>query len=135
MAIITRKGIAFEKDQLAEFDRLIKKRGYTNRSEAIRDLIRDELVEEKKNNPEETMLATLTFIYNHHDHGIQHKLTDIQHKTPGLVRSSMHTHIDAHSCLEVLILEGKVKHITKLADSIISSKGVRHGKLVLTGIC
>lgn len=135
MTKITRKGIAFEKDQLREFDKLIHVRGYTNRSEAIRDLIRDELVEEKKNDPEATMLATLTFVYNHHDHGIQHKLTDIQHKTPNLVRSSMHTHIDAHSCLEVLILEGKVKNITKLSDSIISSKGVRHGKLFLTGIC
>jgi len=129
---ITRKGIAFEPEQLKEFDKIINKKGYKNRSEAIRGIIRKELIEDKSANPEKNMIATLTVVYNHNEHNVQHELTHIQHHHPDLIRSTLHVHMDEHNCLEVLILEGKVKNIRKLADMIIAAKGVKHGKLVLT---
>lgn len=134
MEKITRKGIAFETHQLELFDKLIKKRGYKNRSEAIRDIIRKELVNEEQENLESEMIATLTIIYDHHKHNIQNELTHIQHHSLALIRSSLHIHIDHTNCLEVIIIEGKVKNIQKLSDTIIASKGVKHGKLVLTKI-
>lgn len=131
---IIRKGIAFEPQQLKEFDKLIKKKGYKNRSEALRDMIRKELIEDQTLDSEKNMVATLTFVYNHHEHHLQHELTHVQHDHPKLIRSSLHIHMDEDSCLEVLILEGKVKDIKRLSDKIISAKGVKHGKLVMTSI-
>jgi len=131
---IIRKGIAFEGDLLKEFDNLIRKKGYKNRSEAIRDLIRKELVEQEMSNPEADMMATLTIVYDHHKHHVQDELTHIQHHHPDLVRSSLHIHIDHDNCLEVMIIEGKVKNIEKISDEIIASKGVKYGKLVFTGL-
>lgn len=129
---IIRKGIAFDGELLNEFDKLIKKKGYKNRSEAIRDLIRKELVEQEKQNPESVMMATLTIVYDHHKHHVQDELTHIQHHHPNIIRSSLHIHIDHDNCLEVIIIEGKVKDIQKLSDEIIATKGVKYGKLVLT---
>lgn len=134
MEKINRKGIAFDKAQLKEFDQLIKKIGYKNRSEAIRDLIREKLVIEKQNNPDVLMMATLTMIYNHHEHNVQHELTHIEHHASGIIRSGLHVHLNNDNCLEVLILEGKVRDIKKLADQILSTKGVKNGKLVMTTV-
>ncbi len=134
MGNITRKGIAFNTSQLKAFDMLIDKKGYKNRSEAIRDIIRKELVDNNSADPDKRMMATLTMVYNHHEHHIQHELTHIQHTHNDLIRSSLHVHMDHNNCLEVLILEGKVKAIQSLSDSIIAAKGVKHGKLVLTGV-
>jgi len=131
---IIRKGIAFDPEQLKKFDDLIKKKGYKNRSEAIRDIIRNELIGQQKENPEAEMMATLTIVYDHHKHHVQDELTHIQHHHPNLIRSSLHIHINHDNCLEVIILEGKVKNIKKLADEIIAAKGVKHGKLVMTSI-
>jgi CopG family nickel-responsive transcriptional regulator len=131
---IVRKGIAFEKNQLKEFDILIGRKGYKNRSEAIRDLIRKELIEEQEKDPEKKMMATLTMVYGHHEHDVQHNLTHIQHHHPNLIRSTLHVHIDDKNCMEVLILEGKVREIKQLADRMIAQKGVKHGKLVMTNI-
>jgi CopG family transcriptional regulator, nickel-responsive regulator len=132
MEKIIRKGIAFDATQLKEFDKLIKRKHYTNRSEAIRDLIRKEFIEEKQCNPEEKMMASLTIVYGHHEHDVQHNLTHIQHHHPEIIRSTLHIHMDNDNCMEVLILEGKVKNIKSLSDEIISQKGVKHGKLVMT---
>jgi len=134
MERVTRKGIAFDPESLKKFDESAKKKGYANRSEAIRDLIRKDLVEEEKRNPEAEMVATLTIVYDHHKHHVQDELTHIQHHHPDIIRSSLHIHIDQDNCLEVIILEGKVKSIQKLADEIIAAKGVKHGKLVMTKI-
>ncbi|MBN2053018.1 nickel-responsive transcriptional regulator NikR [Candidatus Woesearchaeota archaeon] len=133
MENIIRKGIAFDKKQLKEFDAASTKKGYKNRSDAIRDLIRKSLVDEKRENPESAMMGTLTLVYDHHEHNVQHNLTHIQHHHPGLIRSTLHVHMNESKCMEVLVLEGKVKNITGLADEILSSQGVLHGKLVLTG--
>jgi CopG family transcriptional regulator, nickel-responsive regulator len=134
MEKITRKGIAFDKEQLSKYDALIKSRGYKNRSEAIRGLLRKELSEEKAKNPEEIMMATLTLVYSHHEHNVQHNLTHIQHHYANMIRSTLHIHISDENCMEVLVLEGKVKEIQKLSDNILAEKGVKHGKLVLTTV-
>lgn len=134
MEKIIRKGIAFDPKQLKLFDNLIKKKRYKNRSEAIRDIIRNELIEEKQENPEADMVATLTIVYNHHEHHVQDELTHIQHHHPNLIKSSLHIHINHDNCLEVIILDGKVKNIKKLADEIIAAKGVKNGKLIITNI-
>ncbi len=134
MEKITRKGIAFDSKQLEQFDKLITKKGYRNRSEAIRDIIRKELIEEQQQNPDAEMMATLTIVYDHHQHHVQHELTHIQHHHPDMIRSSLHIHINHDSCMEVIILEGKVKNIKRLADEIIAAKGVKNGKLVMTSV-
>jgi CopG family transcriptional regulator, nickel-responsive regulator len=134
MEKIIRKGIAFIPKELKEFDKVARKKGYKNRSEAIRDLIRNNLIEERQNFPNEIMIATLTIVYNHHEHDVLHELTHIQHNNPDLIRSSVHTHIDENNCLEVLVLKGKANQIKQFSDSILSTKGVKHGKLVLTGV-
>ena len=131
---IIRKGIAFEPRQLREFDKLIKARGYKNRSEAVRDLIRAALIKEEQQNPEAEMIATLTIVYNHSDHDLQHALTHAQHQVSYLVISSMHTHLDKNNCLEVLVMKGKISSIKQLADKLIATKGVKHGKLVVTAV-
>ncbi|MFW6383749.1 MAG: nickel-responsive transcriptional regulator NikR [Nanoarchaeota archaeon] len=133
MENVVRKGIAFENKQLKEFDKLIKKRGYKNRSEAIRDIIRKELIEESISTPEKKMMASLTIVFDHHKHNLQHKLTHMQHETT-LIKSTLHIHLNHDDCMEVLILEGKVKDIKKFSDHILAQKGVKNGKLVFTGI-
>ncbi len=132
MERIERRSVAFVKEELARFDRHARKRGYKNRSEAIRDLIRQRLVEELQEDPDARMMATLTMIYNHHDHDAQHELTHLQHHAGAMIRSTLHIHMDAENCLEVLILEGKVRLLTRFADAVLSTRGVRHGKMVLT---
>lgn len=133
MEKIIRKGIAFETKQLNEFDKLINKRGYKNRSEAIRDIIRKELIEESISSPEKHMIASLTIVFDHHKHDLQHKLTHKQHET-NLIKSTLHIHLNHHDCMEVLILDGKVKDIKKFSDEMLATKGVKHGKLVFTGV-
>ncbi|MBN2368006.1 nickel-responsive transcriptional regulator NikR [Candidatus Woesearchaeota archaeon] len=131
MENIIRKGIAFNPEQLNQFDILSKDKGYKNRSEAIRDLIRKEIVEESSTDPETFMVGSLTLIYDHHAHNVQHELTHIQHHSDSLIRSTMHIHIDEHKCMEIIVLEGKVKDIKRLSDMMIATKGVSYGKLVL----
>jgi CopG family transcriptional regulator, nickel-responsive regulator len=134
MEKIIRKGIAFDKAQLRLFDGLIKRKGYKNRSEAIRDILRGALINEQEENPESRMMATLTMVYDHHEHNVQHELTHIEHHANDIIRSGLHVHLDSNNCLEVLILEGKVKEIKKLSEQIIATKGVKHGKLVMTAV-
>lgn len=131
MTKITRKGIAFDTNQLKDFDKLISKKGYANRSEAIRDLIRKELVEEKVGDEKRIVNGTLTIVYNHHEHKIQHELTHLQHDVGDMIKSTLHVHIDKEYCMEVLILSGKMKDVKSFADKVIAAKGVKHGRLVV----
>lgn len=132
MEKITRKSIAFEAQQLARFDKEIDRKGYTNRSEAIRDLIRDYLIDVKtQGDANERVMGTLTFIYDHHAKDIQYNLTHLQHHH-AVVQSSLHIHIDKVRCMEVLVLEGNAGEIRSLADKILAMKGVESGKLVVT---
>jgi CopG family transcriptional regulator, nickel-responsive regulator len=132
MGILSRIGIALDSDLLKRFDRSIRHRGYTNRSEAFRDLIRDRLVTEQTAAPDATVVGTITLIYDHHASGISDKLTELQHRSHELVVSTSHAHLDHDSCLEVLIVHGKSAVVEQFADRLIGLKGVQHGRLVMT---
>jgi CopG family nickel-responsive transcriptional regulator len=132
MGELSRIGIAIDSDLLKRFDRSIEKSGYTNRSEAFRDLIRDRLVRERTAAPGATVVGTVTLIFNHHAHGITEKLTEAQHEHHDLVVSTSHAHLDHDSCLEVLIVHGKAARVERFADILIGLKGVEHGRLVMT---
>jgi CopG family nickel-responsive transcriptional regulator len=132
MGILSRIGIALDSDLLKQFDRSIGRQGYTNRSEAFRDLIRDRLVTEETAAPDATVVGTITLIYDHHAHGVTEKLTELQHAHHELVVSTSHAHLDHESCLEVLIVHGKSAHVEQFAGRLIGLKGVQHGRLVMT---
>lgn len=119
--------------QLAEaFDRVIRRRGYTNRSEAIRDVIRDYLVEEQWSAQNEEVVGTVTLVYDHHRHDLEDTLTELQHQHHNCVLCSQHVHLDAHNCLETIVLRGDPERVKSIADALIGTRGVKHGKLVCT---
>jgi CopG family nickel-responsive transcriptional regulator len=128
---LIRFGVSIPVTLIKKFDRLIQHKNYSNRSEAIRDLIRKELVEEEIEENGEAV-GVLHILYNHHRRELSEKLTDIQHKHHSLVLSSMHIHLDHDNCIEVILLRGKSQNVKKLADLLIAAKGVKHGKLNLT---
>ena len=132
VGILSRIGIALDSELLKRFDRSIARRGYTNRSEAFRDLIRDRLVTEQTAAPDAIVVGTVTLIYDHHASGITEKLTEVQHEHHELVVSTSHAHLDHDSCLEVLIVHGKSAKVEQFADLLIGLKGVQHGRLVMT---
>lgn len=132
MGDTTRFGISIDSDLLESFDRLIGQKGYQNRSEAIRDLIRNALVEEKTASGQEEMVGTVTMVYNHHVRDLADKLTEQQHQHHQQVVSALHVHLDAHNCLEVLVLKGSSAEINRLANELLGVKGVKHGRLFLT---
>ena len=131
MEQLVRFGVSLDKGLLREFDRHIRRRRYTNRSEALRDLIRDNLVGQEWEGNRETV-GTITFVYDHHVRDLTRKLTDIQHSYQPLILSGMHVHLDHDHCLEVLVVKGKGSSIKKIADTLIGTKGVKHGKLATT---
>jgi CopG family nickel-responsive transcriptional regulator len=132
MTGLSRIGVAIDTDLLNKFDRLIEKRGYTNRSEAFRDLIRDELVEQAWESPESQVVGTVTLVYDHHVRMLNEKLTGIQHDFHHSVLSTLHVHLDHDNCLEVLVVRGKSAVVRQVADALISTKGVKHGTLTIT---
>ena len=127
-----RFGISIDDKLLESFDNLIEMKGYMNRSEAIRDLIRAALVELKWEGGEEETVGTVTLVYNHHVRDLSDKLTEQQHTHHDRIISALHVHLDAHNCLEVLVVRGKAREVKKIADELIGVKGVKHGKLVMT---
>ncbi len=132
MSGLSRIGVAIDTELLHKFDRLIEQRGYTNRSEAFRDLIRDELVEQAWESPESQVVGTVTLVYNHHVRMLNEKLTSIQHDFHHSILSTLHVHLDHDNCLEVLVVRGKSGIVRKVADALISTKGVKHGTLTIT---
>lgn len=132
MGETVRFGIAIDSGLLERFDQVVEKKGYVNRSEAIRDLIRDSLVEQAWEAGEEETVGTLTLVYDHHVRDLSDRLTDIQHDHHDRIISTLHVHLDHHNCLEVLIVRGKAGQIKTIADAMIGVKGVKHGKLVMT---
>lgn len=131
MALI-RFGISLEDSLLERFDSLIDKKSYPSRSEAIRDLIRDALVMEDWKADTSEAVGTITIVYNHEKRELADLLTDLQHEHYNSIISSMHIHLDEHNCLEVIVVKGKTKDIKSIADRLIATKGVKHGKLLLT---
>jgi CopG family transcriptional regulator, nickel-responsive regulator len=132
MSELSRIGVAIDSDLLDQFDQLIAKRGYTNRSEAFRDLIRDELVQKSWESPESNVVGTVTLVYDHHVRMLNEKLTDMQHEFHESILSTLHVHLDHDNCLEVLVMRGKSAAVQKIADALISTKGVKHGRLTIT---
>lgn len=132
MPELSRIGVAIDTDLLEQFDSLIAKRGYTNRSEAFRDLIRDELVEETWESPESNVVGTVTLVYDHHVRLLNERLTDLQHEHHRSILSTLHIHLDHDNCLEVLVVRGKAGVVRHIADTLISTKGVKHGRLTIT---
>jgi len=132
MAALSRIGVAIDSDLLQRFDRFLTRQGYPNRSEAFRDLIRDRLISAAVESPDAFVVGTVTLIYDHHSRLLPERLMDLQHEYHSLVVSTTHAHLDHDTCLEVLILKGASKSIQKLADLLIGTKGVQHGRLVLT---
>ena len=124
---LVRFGVSLDQRLLAEFDRHIRRKHYTNRSEALRDLIRNNLVGDEWDDDKETV-GTITFVYDHHVRDLTSKLTDYH----GQILSGMHVHLDHNHCLEVLVVKGKGTEIKKVADALVSVKGVKHGKLTMT---
>ncbi len=129
MGKVTRFGVSIEDELLEKFDRRNQEKKYQNRSEAIRDLIRDCLVEEAWSNEEGEVVGVVSLVYDHHKLELPKRLTDEQHKHHSVILSSLHIHLDHDNCLEVLLLKGESAEIRELADSLISLKGIKHGKL------
>jgi len=132
MEEIVRFGVSMEKNLLASFDELNSRKGYTNRSEALRDVVRDHLVGEEWRTEKKEMIGTITIVYNHHSRGLSDTLTDLQHQFLNLIISTVHVHLDEDNCLEVLVVKGMVDKIKTIADKLISTRGVKHGKLTMT---
>jgi CopG family nickel-responsive transcriptional regulator len=129
---VTRFGVSLDENLLAQFDRVIARKGYTNRSEAIRDLIRESLVREQWELGTDEVVGTLTLVYNHDVRDLSDKLTDLQHAHYKAIVSALHVHLDAHHCLEVLVLRGKAKELKSIADRLIGTRGVKHGTFSAT---
>ena len=129
---VTRFGISLESHLLKRFDSLIRKKGYASRSEAIRDLIRDSLVTEEWKSDNTETVGTITLVYSHNTRELNDTLNDIQHHYHQLVISTTHIHLDGHNCLEVIIVKGRAEDIKAVADRLIGTKGVKHGKLTAT---
>lgn len=133
MSNLIRFGVSIEKDLLDNFDHLISTRGYATRSEAIRDLIREALIQQKIEADAETqVLGSLTLVYNHHAGNLLQEMANVQHLHHDLILSVMHLHVNHNDCLEIIALSGEIKNISRLADGLVSLKGIKHGKLFLT---
>jgi CopG family nickel-responsive transcriptional regulator len=130
--MLERIGISLEEGLLSQFDRLIADKGYVNRSEAIRDLIRDALVQREWSEAggREERVAVVTLVYDHDSSSLAQKLAHIQHRNHKAVVSALHVHMDAHNCLEVLVLRGRAQEVLAMAEGLVSTRGVKFGRLV-----
>ena len=127
MGKLTRFGVSLDEELLEPFDALCAVKGYSNRSEAIRDLIRKALVAEEWQQADGQGAGTLTLVYDHHKNDLARRLTQMQHDEHDIIIATLHVHLDHHNCLEVPILKGEAARVRALADKLISCKGVKHG--------
>jgi len=125
---IVRFGVSADERLLERFDELLVRKGYVNRSEAVRDLIRSALVEDEWSSETVVAVGTVTLVYDHHASDLTERLTDHQHRHHETILSTLHIHLDHHNCLEVIVLKGPAFKIKQLADTLIGTKGVKHGK-------
>ena len=131
--MLVRFGVSVPSELLQKFDRIIEEKGYVNRSEAIRDLMRDFIVRHEWEVGDVEVAGTITMLYNHDEADVVKELLDLQHEYLDEIVSSIHVHMDEHNCLEVVIVRGKARRIKEIADRLLSLKGVKHGKLLMTG--
>ena len=129
---LIRFGVSMEEGLLKEYDKIIKKKSYKNRSEALRDLVRHFLVEEKLSKDNKDSIGVITLVYNHHQRDLDSKLNEIQHNKASRILSSLHIHLDYHNCLQVIVITGRSREIRELSDELISEKGVLHGTISFT---
>ncbi|MCX7826251.1 MAG: nickel-responsive transcriptional regulator NikR [Verrucomicrobiae bacterium] len=129
---VTRFSVSLNKQLLRNLDTMMAEKGYTNRSLAIADMIRAELVEHHQQMGKGEIAGTITLLYDHHKRHLQALLTDIQHDHDDLIISTVHVHLDHDNCLEVLLVRGKAGEVKAIADQLIAAKGVKHGKLTVT---
>ena len=127
MGKLTRFGVSLDEELLEPFDALCAVKGYSNRSDAISDLIRKALVAEEWHQADGQGAGTLTLVYDHHKNDLARRLTQMQHDEHDIIIATLHVHLDHHNCLEVLILKGEAARVRALADKLISCKGVKHG--------
>ncbi len=130
--MLKRIGISLEDVLLDQFDDEIERRQWANRSEAVRDLIRDLLVKREWEDGDQETMAVVVLVYDHHTHDLGHKLTHIQHEDHQQVISTMHIHMDEENCLEILILKGKAADIRRTGDRLVGTKGVKLGRFIPT---
>jgi len=127
--------ISLDADLAAEFDRLIAERGYRNRSEAVRDLLRAHLEQSRRQRGEAThCVANLSYVYNHHERDLAERLTALQHGQHDLTVATMHAHLDHENCLESVVLRGPTAAVRSFADALVAERGVRHGQLNLIDV-
>ena len=129
---LIRTGLALDSDLLKRFDRFIRGEGYNNRSEAVRDLIRDRLNDASLESGEVFVVGAVTLIYDHHSRLLPDKLMELQHEYHEVIISTVHSHLDHDMCLEVVVVKGKLKRVQELGSRLIGLKGVQHGKLVMS---
>ncbi|MFP4214160.1 MAG: nickel-responsive transcriptional regulator NikR [Desulfohalobiaceae bacterium] len=127
-----RFGVSLDSDLLEKFDSLCQERCYQTRSEAIRDLIRRDLVQKQWEDENQEVAGTLTLVYNHHHSDLAQKMIELQHQSLDVIITSLHVHIDAHNCLEVLVLRGPAQDVRSVSQRLISTRGIKHGKLSLS---
>lgn len=131
MTDLIRLGVSISSDLLERFDKVIEDKGYVNRSEAIRDLIRNYITQSEWEGDEETV-GVITIVYNHHIRELMDKLADLQHDHNTMINSALHVHLDHDNCLEAIVVRGRSTEIKKFADKLIGTKGVKHGQLART---
>jgi CopG family nickel-responsive transcriptional regulator len=133
MSELVRFSVAMPVDLLEQFDQLVERRGLAkNRSEVIRDLVREMLVDEEWTDPSQEIVGTLTIVFDHHSTDLKGKIDHIQHDHHDSIISTMHVHLDAHNCLETIVLRGTSELVRSIADAILGMKGVKHGRLTAT---
>ena len=132
MERVTRFGVAIEPELLKEFDSLIEHKGYANRSEAIRTLIRALLLESGvRERGESEVIGTITLVYDHGSRDLTRRLTTLQHRFHHNIVSTLHVHFDEHNCLEVLVVKGKNRNVRAISDALIGTRGIHHGNLLI----
>lgn len=129
---LSRFSVSMKADLLGMLDAMVRRKGYANRSQALADLVRAALVEDAGTQGSHEIAGTITLVYDHHRHEVQSRLTDIQHDHGGLIVSAMHVHLDHHHCLETLAVRGKADAVRHLAELLVATKGVIHGRLAVT---
>jgi CopG family transcriptional regulator, nickel-responsive regulator len=129
---VARLSISLNKTLLRKLDRMVREKGYSNRSLAVADMIADQLVEHQRELGDAEAVGSVTLVYNHHTPRVQELLTELQHEHLHTIISAMHVHLDHHNCLEVLVVKGRAPMIKAFADRLIGVRGVKHGKLSLT---
>lgn len=135
MADLERITVSLDPELAAEFDRMIAQRGYSNRSEAVRDLLRGALENSRQQGTAEGhCVASLSYVYNHHERDLAERLVTLQHGQHDLTVATMHVHLDHENCLENAVLRGPVKAVRAFADAVIAERGVRHGQMNLVAV-